>query len=336
MQHLGELPEQQQGNLTILGGLQGQLLSTMAILSRAQEEREYLQTLIEGRALAIEGDLASLKAEKATMLDRYTSRYPAVAKLDEKIAQKEGVLKALRNSRSSGTAQVKAAPNPYLLEGVAMNNLPLQSPVPPLINRVNTQVDMSAVQLRSQLDANRMEIENLSRDEEKLKAAIEQYQKRLYQTPMREQQLTGILRNYDQLKQDHAELLNKEQQSRMAADLEKRQEGQQFRLVDRPSLPTVPSSPNRIKFSLGGAAAGIGLGLALAFLMDIRDRSFHSEEDLSKHFAHVLVIGVPSLFTSDEERSRTRKRAFEWVAGSALALVVFVAEFCELYFYRHG
>jgi hypothetical protein len=70
--------------------------------------------------------------------------------------------------------------------------------------------------------------------------------------------------------------------------------------------------------------------------MDMRDHSFHSEEDLSRHFAHLLVVGVPSLLTSYEERSRTRKRAFEWVAGSVLALVAFVAEFCEFYFYRHG
>lgn len=153
---------------------------------------------------------------------------------------------------------------------------------------------------------------------------------------MREQQLAGILRNYDQLKQDYADLLAKETQSQMAADLEKRQEGQQFRLIDRPSLPTVPSSPNRIKVSLGGAGAGLGLGLALALLMNMKDSSFHSEEDLSQRFPLPLVVGVPLLLTSYEKRSRSRKRAFEWVAGSGLVLTILLAQLYELYLYRHG
>ena len=122
----------------------------------------------------------------------------------------------------------------------------------------------------------------------------------------------------------------------MAGNLEKRQEGQQFRLIDRPSLPTVPSSPNRMKISLGGAAAGIGLGLALALLMEMMDRSFHSEEELSKGLPFKFVVGIPLIRTEWEERSRTRNRAFEWVAGSALALAVLVAQFYEFYLYRHG
>jgi succinoglycan biosynthesis transport protein ExoP len=153
---------------------------------------------------------------------------------------------------------------------------------------------------------------------------------------VREQQIAGILRNYDQLKQDYADLLNKETQSRMAADLEKRQEGQQFRLVDQPSLPTVPSSPNRIKISLGGVAGGIGLGLVLAFLTDFRNRSFRSDKDLAQQLAIPLVVGVPLLLTPNEQQVRMWKRRFEWVAGSGLVMAVFVAELYEFYLYRHG
>jgi capsular polysaccharide biosynthesis protein len=138
------------------------------------------------------------------------------------------------------------------------------------------------------------------------------------------------------LKQDYADLLSKKMQSELAGNLEKRQEGQQFRLVDRPSLPTVPSSPNRVKISLGGAAGGVCLGLALAFLIDIRDRSFHSEEDLTQRFALPLVLGVPLMLTASEERARTWKRAFEWMVGSGLALTLFAVEFYEFYIYRNG
>jgi polysaccharide biosynthesis transport protein len=320
MQHLGELPEQQAGNLAILGGLQAQLQNTMASLSRAEEQREYLESLSEYRsstvANTVENDMTRLKAERAKLLEHYTPEYPAVIKLNQKIAAAEASLRTLQAWMTSGS---KALP--------ADNSS---------TSTIAPGEDTSLGQLRVKIEANQREVENLSKDEKRLKDEVEQYQSRLNATPEREQQLAGILRNYDQLKQDYADLLTKETQSQMSADLEKRQEGQQFRPVDRPSLPTVPSSPKRIKISLGGAGAGIALGLALAFLMHMRDRSFHSEEGLSQRFALPLVVGVPLLLTSYEERSRTRKRAFEWVAGSGLVLAVLLAQLYELYLYSHS
>jgi polysaccharide biosynthesis transport protein len=316
MEHLGELPEQQAGNLAIMTGLQAQLQNTMASLARAGEQKEYLESLSEYRVLTVANDLTRLKAERAKLLDHYTPEYPAVVKLSERISQIEVSLKNLQAWRTSGTkpATADAAPSASIAP----------------------EEDTSLGQLRGQLEANRREIENLSKEEKRLKEQVEQYQVRLNATPEREQQLAGILRNYDQLKQDYADLLAKETQSQMSADLEKRQEGQQFRPVDRPSLPTLPSSPKRVKISLGGAAAGIALGLALAFLMHLKDRSFHSEEDLSQRFSLPLVVGVPLLLTTHEERSRTRKRAFEWVAGSGLVLAVLLAQLYELYLYSHS
>ena len=316
MQNLGELPEQQQGNLAILNGLQSQFQGTQSSLSRAQEQREYLLSLSGYRALMLEGDLARLKSERAGLLGRYTAAYPAVKKMDEKIAQTENLLRTLRQSPAPTTEKV-------------------QVEAPPAA--IGTDQDPTiALQLKSQLESNRLEIENLSKEEKQLKVTIEQYQRRLNVTPVREQQLSGILRNYDQLKQDYADLLNKEIQSRMSADLEKRQEGQQFRLVDQPSLPTEPSSPHRVKIALTAAAAGIALGLVLAFLVDLRDRSFRSEKDLSQRFPLPLVVGVPLIFTDTEMRMLTRKRVFEWVGGTCLLLAVFAAELYEFYLYRHG
>jgi capsular polysaccharide biosynthesis protein len=177
-----------------------------------------------------------------------------------------------------------------------------------------------------------MEIENLSKEEIHLKAEIARYQQRLNLTPVREQQLAGILRDYNLLKQNYADLLGKQQQSQLAMSLEKQQEGQHFRLVDPPSLPMLPSSPKRLKVSLGGAAAGMFLGLALAFLLDARDHSLKTEKEVGQHFAVPLVLGIPLVQTPSEERQRTWTRVFECVAGSVLVLAVAAA---ELYVYWH-
>ena len=316
MQNLGELPEQQQSNLMILNGLQTQLQNTISNLSRAQEQRQYLQSLVTFRALSVEGDLNRLKSERATLLIRFTAKHPGVIKLDEKIAQTEALLATLREP--SAPTNVQAITKP--LSAASNGNDP----------------DISIGQLKSQLEANRLEIENLSKDEAKLKASIDQYQTRLNQTPVREQQLAGILRNYDQLKQDYADLLNKEMQSQLAADLEKRQQGQQFRVVDQPSLPTIPSSPDRIKISLGGVGGGIALGLGIAILMEFKQQTFHFEKELSRSFSVPLVFGIPELPTPQEQRAATWTRRFEWLAASLLGMVVFAAELYEYYLYRHG
>jgi polysaccharide chain length determinant protein (PEP-CTERM system associated) len=332
-QYLGQLPEQQQGNLQILSGLQIQLQNVMSSLSRAQQQRLYLESLtseyqrlrprhapvpaissVSPTLSPIESaqrDLDRLQSEKAAMSATFNPRHPDVLKIGRAIAEKEALLESLKVSKPPGTGkpQVPAA----TLDG--------------------TEYDTTIAQLKSQLEANRLETENLSKDERQLKASIAQYQNRLNLTPIREQQLAGILREHDLLKQNYADLLNKGLQSQLATSLEKQQQGQQFRVVDPPNLPTLPSSPKRVKISLGGAVAGVFLGFALALLADARDRSFHTENDVSRRFEVPLIIGVPSLFTPAEERVRNWKKELEWLGGSVLVLAVFVAEF---YANRHG
>ena len=168
--------------------------------------------------------------------------------------------------------------------------------------------------------------------EEQQKAIISEYQNRLNLTPVREQQLTSLLRDYELSKQDYADLLGKEQQSQLAASLEKQQGGQQFRLVEPPSLPALPSSPKRTKLSLGGLGAGLVLGLAFAFLKELARPTFHTTKEISQRFAAPLVIGLPEILTRAEERNRRWIKGLELVCGSALALVICVAEY---YVLRH-
>jgi polysaccharide chain length determinant protein (PEP-CTERM system associated) len=338
MQHLGELPEQQAGNLAILTGLQSQLQNTMAGLSRAQQQKVYLESLLSGyRSLAARGsslpgvpgianraaspldnaqkELERLEANRDLLLGRYTPEHPDVVEIESEIRKQQATVERLKSSLAA-----KA-------ETPAENSKGAPAALP------NSEDDASIAQVKSQLEANRLEMENLSSDEKRLKGTISDYQNRLNATPVREQELAEVSRNYELLKSNYADLLSKEQQSQLATSLEKQQGGQQFRLVDPPSLPTLPSSPKRLKMSLGGIGAGIALGLALAFLVDLTDRSFHTEKDLTKSFALPLVLCVPLIRTSREERGLAVRRMFEWALGCVLAIAVFAAEF---YVYRFG
>jgi polysaccharide biosynthesis transport protein len=344
MQYLGELPEQQQGNVGILTGLQIQLQNTMANINRAQQQRIYLDSLLEGyrrqarssasaagipvdpasRARASSPleiavtELARLRSERAVLLIRFTRIHPAVKRADIEIANAEAGLESLRKSIAATATSVAAG---------AQEPSQIMAPV------ASSEEEPVNAQIKSQLDSNRFELENLTNDGARLKAAITEYQQRLNQTPVREQQLSGIIRDTELVRQEYAGLQKKEQESQLSRNLEKNLRGQQFRLVDPPSLPAVPSSPKRVKLSLGAAAAGLFLGLAVAFLIDVQDRSFHSEKELGKHFSPPVLIGMPLLLTSREARMRRWRRVFEWCFGSVLVLAVFAAEF---YVYRFG
>jgi succinoglycan biosynthesis transport protein ExoP len=335
MQNLGELPEQQPGNLGVLSSLQAQLQSTAASLSRAQEQRVYLESLLNGyEAMAAQDvplqigaapavhpptpieaaqtELTRLRTERANLLVRFTPQHPDVLKNERDIAAQQAIvdrLKAAGGGTQSGTQ--------------------LETPARAEAKRPDSP---AIAQVKSQIEANRLEIENLKKDEKQLRSSLAQYQNRLNLTPVREQQLTSLLRDYDLVKKDYEDLVNKELQSQLATSLEKNQGGRQFRLIDPPSLPVLPTSPDRRKLNLGGLAGGVVLGLLLAFVMEMRDRSFYAEQDLGPEFTPPIVVSVPVILTPAEERRRGRSAVLQWMAASALMVLVSAV---ELYAYRH-
>lgn len=327
MKNLGQLPEQQQGNLEILSGLHMQLQNTQSSLARAREQRTYLESMLSqyapqpalggvdvdpgvNPAEALQAEIAHLRGQRDDLLSRYSPRYPDVVSLNQRIAEEEAQLN-----------RVTAAPVPQATSVAAA----------PAAPAAGVTRGPAAVELKSQLDANKLEIADAEKETERLKVEIAGYQQRLNLTPVREEQLADVLRNYDLSKQNYADLLSKKTQSQLATSLGQHQEGEQFRVIDPPSLPLKPSSPQREKIALGGLLAAVLVGAALAFLAEARDRSFHLEKEARSHFSFPFVIGIPPLRTTAEERKLARRRVLEWASASLLGLVMLAAQF---YIYR--
>ena len=350
MQYLGSLPEQQQGNLAILASIQSQLQNTEDSLDRARQQRVYLQSMMDGyRRLAAQAasmstigsvsqvngvviqaaspleaarvNLARLQAKEAELRTTYGAKYPEVLEVQRQISVAESVLSSLKSAKPPAGGEDDRSEKAAAQKPSVAGNSPAAS-----------EDNASIAQIESQLEANRLEIADLSKDETQLKAKIATYQERLNLTPVREQQLAGLMRDDDLLKKEYSDLLSKELESQLATNLEEQQGGQQFRLIDPPSLPTVPSSPKRGKIALGGAAAGVGLGLVLAFLIDLKDHSFHREKDLLRQHRFPVIVSVPLVLTAREHRAHTWRTAFEWLGGAVVAVSVSAA---GLYMYLH-
>jgi succinoglycan biosynthesis transport protein ExoP len=178
------------------------------------------------------------------------------------------------------------------------------------------------MEVESQLKANRLEVENRQRSIHQLEAQIDSYQSRLNTTPMREQQLAGLTRDYEQSRKNYEQLLAKRDQSEMATNLEKRQEGEQFRVLDAANLPQKPSSPNRLKLNVIGLIVGLVLGIGSLAGSEAIDDRIYSKEEFEQVLTTPVLTEIPPLPTPYEEESVVRQR---WVQSVIFSLMAFFA-----------
>ncbi len=70
-----------------------------------------------------------------------------------------------------------------------------------------------------------------------------EYQRRAESGPTRETEMVELNRDYNTLQGIYTSLLGKKEEANIAANLERRQIGEQFKLVDAARLPERPFSP---------------------------------------------------------------------------------------------
>lgn len=313
--YLGELPEQLVGNVQILSGLQGRLTSATAALHQAEQQKLYLSSMLgaprssgdtspsNNIAIATPADeqIEKMKDDLANLSAQYTQRHPDVIHLKERIENAEKAKRQAENSPRSGAAPAQS-------EGGA--GLRSERAISP------------RSQLESQFRANGLEIENLKQEIRGLEREIGQYQARLNLTPLRQQQLAEVTRNYQQSQTNYESLLAKKQQSGMATDLSKARQGEQFRMIDPPSLPQKPYWPNPLRFSGIGLFVGLFLGLAGVVLLESVDARVYSEDDLQRWVSVPVIATVPPLTTTAEKKRQAWQRGVE--IGIAAVLVALV------------
>jgi len=131
--------------------------------------------------------------------------------------------------------------------------------------------------------------------------------------------LADITRDYDQSRANYESLLAKKNQSEMATNLERQQQGETFRMIDPPSLPSKPYSPNRFKLACIALFAGLMLGLVCAGGTEFLDDRVHSEAALKKLLPVEVIAEIPRVVTVTDEKSSTRAT---WAAALTAGLVL--------------
>ena len=132
------------------------------------------------------------------------------------------------------------------------------------------------------------------------------------------------MRDYETLQNTYKTLLAKSQESNMAANLERRQIGEQFRVIEPARLPERPISPNRLRLNSLGALAGLCLGLALIALLAYRDTSVRTDDDVTLSLALPVLAVIPAMIT-EGDRVRIRRMKLTATAASLVVTVSVLA-----------
>ena len=141
--------------------------------------------------------------------------------------------------------------------------------------------------------------------------------------PVMEQQLADLTRGYDQSRAHYDALLAKKSDSEMATDLERRQQGEHFRILDPPSLPLKPFSPNRLQACVASdSLLGSCWAVMLTAGSEYFDGRIYSEPELRKLVALDVICEIPNVDTARELRAAQWRLRLEW--GLAAVVVLFI------------
>jgi capsular exopolysaccharide synthesis family protein len=103
-----------------------------------------------------------------------------------------------------------------------------------------------------------------------------------------------LVRDYENMQKNYQALLDKRLNAHVAVNLEKRQKGEQFRVLDPANLPKKLDSPNRLLIMMLGLAGGCGLGVGLAVGLEQLNPTFRRREEIETLPSTRVLAVIPN------------------------------------------
>ncbi|NPU84663.1 MAG: hypothetical protein HPY65_09255 [Syntrophaceae bacterium] len=281
--HMGALPQQMDANLKIMEQMQNQYQRLSESLRAAQDRKLYLQKQMSD----LDSPVSMPGGRTPGSDQQYDSSSGAVDSRGSYESQKDMLTRQLEDLRTRYTESHPdvVATKKKLNDLERKKNLPLYD--------VKRQPRYR--ELANQLALTSAEIARAQESERNLMSEIRKYQGRVEMTPAREQDMASLLREHQMTKENYERLLKKSQEAQQAENLERRQKGEQFRIIDPARTPEKPFSPDIPRILLIGLVAGIVGGFGMAFLREQLDRSFHDSGDVEVTLGLKVLANIPKI-----------------------------------------
>lgn len=319
-QHGQALPTQMTSNLQALTNAQTQVQAIVESAARDRDRKMMLERLYREAAAersvattaatgtrqtgggtatggSLQSQLADARATLAGLELRYTPDHPDVARTRRLVAELE----------PKAAAEAKAVAAAAEQTDVPGSTLP--SP------EGNPQQRENLRQMRAEIESLDRQLAFKESEERRVRAEISEYQRRVEAVPGLESEWVALTRDYDTQQIAYRELLAKAEAAKLAANLEEQNIGERFRIVDPAMVPVRPLPSQRIRYNAVGLAIGLLLGLGLAVLLELRDKSFRTEADVLDVLSLPVLATVPYIETAAEKVRGQRRRMAISVAG---------------------
>ncbi len=261
------------------------------------DQEEVLSTPLPGGATvsALDGRIASLQTQVDNLRLRYTDLHPEITRTKQLITR-------LQEQKKQEEDALKAQPQAAIKA---------QNPVYQQLSIAIAEADANMASLKARV------------------AQMQTKRNQLYQSvdriPQIEGEYTQLTRDYEVYKNNYASMLAKRETAALSSEVESKTDVVEFRVIDPPRVPSKPAWPNRPMLVVAVPIAGIGLGIALAFLLAQMRPSIENRRQLLELTAYPL-LGMVTMIETDALRSRKRRSNLIFAAGSSALVMALLAQ----------
>ena len=333
----GKLPEQLESNLAQLRALDTQIASAMSSVNRATQEK----LLLENQLRITQDQLQNLvAAASASSPLETTSKNERLVQLEREILNTETRLAGLREQYTNNHPDVRRTE--ALLAGLRQERdvllkqeqqkapAPARPAEPVVKSREQRQYEAEIERLRALIAAKDKEIEQFVAEQARLNKQQKIVQDRIDAIPLGEREYVQLTRDYAIARKEYEDLMLKSNQSAMATDLERQQQGEILEVLEPASLPQTPREPNRWMIVITGTMLGLICGVFLAGARELKDTSLKNLKDV-KAYTGLPILGSVPLVESD--LALQRKRRLAWVYWTTACLAGFILMLGSVYYY---
>jgi polysaccharide biosynthesis transport protein len=313
--HNGDLPEQQGALNSRLASLQIELQGNQDAISRAQQNKVLLEGTLSMSETAINGINNSQAAAAAGHAPDASAakNLPAETNLQYLQSQYDDLSKQYQPTYPRMVALKHEIEREKLIQ-----------------DQQRARMDS----IKSQITLADREIQQRTKERDGILKAISELQARIEQLPVREQEMAELTRDYEESKSNYKSLLDKKLAAAMATDMERRQQGERFTLLDPPRVPERPISPKTHQIELG-CVISLALGFALAVGAESRKNAVLGEWELPDDIpvlGRVPMIEVPHR-SHRNKRNQDKRNGWKWVIVSSAVVLGVVTCAAGAYFY---
>jgi polysaccharide chain length determinant protein (PEP-CTERM system associated) len=292
----GRLPEDLQANQRLLERALGNLRQAQGDFAIAKsDEAFYKQQVLAGGILSAPQQMTPQRRLEALELvlaeysgRGFTEKHPDVLSTQQEIAEVKAKIEA---ATQAGEGE--------------------EEPVPLAAQNASAEQERAALRAAAAAE-----------DIQRINGRITELQQRLAETPRVAERLAGLEREYGHLLASYQEFSSKRLEAGVAANMERRQKGEQFHILEAAFPPPEPFSPNRIMIIAVGLMLGVALGLGLAVLVEAIDSSFHGARQLQTALRLPVLASIPGIVLESDRAAMRRRRIRNAAAAVAITCMV--------------